>query len=106
MARFADTPPGRRKPTKREEREEMVQAVTLKPTCPICGAKTMKACVTPDGKPRTVHPERRERARAAAASAERLGRLRRQRWSGVTVRFECPACGGDHPRAQCAAAAT
>lgn len=70
-------------------------------SCPSCGAPSGRPCRTYAGKPRPPHGarvklERRFRAasRPSRATGARPGRQR------VSVRFECPECGGPHSRAE------
>jgi len=72
--------------------------------CPACGARKGRPCVGPAGNVRQhgPHPERRKAARKAHRNWEarnrRVALAQRRRWETVTVRFQCPVCGGGHGR--------
>ena len=73
--------------------------------CPVCDAKRGARCVHVDSgrRRKTPHPERRMKARRLfrqrQRAAARMRGMKAKRWEGVTIRFVCPVCGGDHSRA-------
>jgi hypothetical protein len=94
-----------------EDREKKSRVKVTSVACPICGAKRGDVCVFVNTGRRRArpHPERRKKARAVFRARQRRMRtvraLREQRWASVTVRYECPLCGGDHSCADHARAA-
>lgn len=66
---------------------------------PACGVARGWPCRGDSG----PHPERVSKARGVMRSrrrrAARIRVAQANRWDSVTVRFECPMCGGDHSRA-------
>jgi rubredoxin len=74
-------------------------------SCPVCDAKRGERCVHVDSgrRRKAPHPERRRKARLLfrqrQRAAARMRGMKAKRWEGVTVRFVCPLCGGDHSRA-------
>ena len=55
---------------------------------------------TPNWKKREAYEQAMTRSRRKRAAYEkRIAEAQERRWSGVTVRYECPICGGDHCRA-------
>jgi hypothetical protein len=78
--------------------------------CPVCGAKRGRLCTWVDTGRRRQHPHPERRQKARRVLRERQRRMawsrgqRAKRWDGVRVYHECPACGGDHARADHAVA--
>jgi rubredoxin len=112
MPKFDDTP----KWKTRAGAERAIKQATKKPRpkvptarCPTCGAPRGVPCFNRDGVVAEPHAKRRKAAEQAArardlGAAKRAGRAK-ARWAGVTVRYRCPVCGGEHPRAECREAA-
>ncbi len=106
MAKFTDTP-------KWKNRAAYLNATAapkqIKPNpqtvkCPTCNAARRMPCHTEEGKMRRPHRSRRWKAQQVAKARARTARYKRarqkQRWDGVTVRYVCPVCGGDHSRSE------
>ena len=98
MAKFKDTPKWKKKP---DAKRGAKYVNALAPKRPVCGAAPKLACKDADGHVRRAHRERREKANRATHSRRRLQQLQQKRWATVTIRYVCPDCGGDHPRAAC-----
>ena len=79
-------------------------AQALNARCPVCHAVRDQPCVSSAGtQRRKPHQDRFDMAFALARNLEQrqaeIGRTVRSRFDGVTIRFECPVCGGGHSRA-------
>jgi hypothetical protein len=48
---------------------------------------------------RHLHRERDKKAQWRRTVEGRRAAAQERRWGDVTVRYECPICGGDHSRA-------
>src|ERR1039458_8411727 len=107
MPTFSDTPEWK-------TREAYEQAKTSPPPkpkrpvitvpCPTCQARAGQPCTGRRGERADhAHPGRLERARRIVRWRQtvqgRRAAAQQRRWATVTVRYECPICGGDHSRA-------
>ena len=103
MATFDDTPKWKTRQAyeraKLTPKPEPKKPRAINAPCPVCRARPGQRCTSVDD----AHPARI----AVAVGAVRWKRARqrgrtaaqKQRWAAVTVRYECPICGGDHSRA-------
>jgi rubredoxin len=107
MARFTDTPQWKTRQAY-EKAQASSHSKPKKPraisvSCPVCGARPRQLCLGRHGQRRhDAHPARIEMAVRGSVGKRAAERRRiaaqKRRWATVTVRFECPVCGGNHSR--------
>ena len=105
MATFSDTPKW-----KKRQAYEQTKAITppswkqtpLAVSCPTCAARPGQPCTSKPAKgsrPIPPHQRRIQKGSRYRKMQKQMAASQEQRWGGVTVRYECPICGGDHSRA-------
>ena len=101
MAKFTDTPAWKKRPAYEQAvAKPKPKTTAIGVSCPRCRSLPGEPCTGRTGRTMPhLHRERDKQAQRRRTVEGRRAAAQERRWGGVTVRYECPICGGDHSRA-------